>query len=72
MTRSFIGIGANLGDREATLRSAIESLDAIAGIEVVAVSTLRETDPVGFVTDQPRFLKLYGEQVLPRLRKRFG
>ena len=22
--------------------------------------------------DQPRFLKLYGEQVLPRLRKRFG
>ena len=56
MTRSLIGIGANLGDREATLRSAIESLDAIAGIEVVAVSTLRETDPVGFVTDQPRFL----------------
>ena len=56
MTRSYIGIGANLGDREATLRSAVTSLDATPGVEVVAVSTLRETDPVGLVTDQPRFL----------------
>jgi 2-amino-4-hydroxy-6-hydroxymethyldihydropteridine diphosphokinase len=56
MTRSYIGIGANLGNREATLRSAVASLAATPGVEVVAVSTLRETDPVGFITDQPRFL----------------
>src|SRR5438876_12109746 len=56
MTRSYIGIGANLGDREATIRSAIASLAAVPGVEVVAVSTLRETDPVGPITDQPRFL----------------
>jgi 2-amino-4-hydroxy-6-hydroxymethyldihydropteridine diphosphokinase len=53
--RAYIGLGANLGDREAMLRRAIELLAAEPGIEVVAVSTLRETDPVGYL-DQPRFL----------------
>jgi 2-amino-4-hydroxy-6-hydroxymethyldihydropteridine diphosphokinase len=52
---AYLGLGANLGDREATLRRALDLLGAEPGIEVIAVSTLRETDPVGFV-DQPRFL----------------
>jgi 2-amino-4-hydroxy-6-hydroxymethyldihydropteridine diphosphokinase len=56
MTRSYIGIGANLGDREATLHSAVASLSGSPGVELVAVSALRETDPVGAITDQPRFL----------------
>ncbi len=51
MTRAYVGLGANLGDREATMRRAIDLL----GDEVVAVSTFRETDPVGY-EDQPRFL----------------
>ena len=55
VVRAYIGLGANLGDREATLRRAIELLGAEPGIKVVAVSTLRETDPVGYL-DQPRFL----------------
>ena len=55
MTRAYVGLGANLGDREAMLRSALEQLAAEPGIEVVAVSKLRDTDPVG-ITDQPRFL----------------
>jgi 2-amino-4-hydroxy-6-hydroxymethyldihydropteridine diphosphokinase len=50
MTRAYVGFGANLGDREATIRSAIAALP-----DVVAVSELRETDPVG-VVDQPAFL----------------
>ena len=50
MERAFVGLGANLGDREATIRAALARLDG-----VVAVSRLRETDPVGFA-DQPRFL----------------
>jgi 2-amino-4-hydroxy-6-hydroxymethyldihydropteridine diphosphokinase len=54
-TTAFVGLGANVGDREATIRRAVELLDATAGIEVVAVSTLRVTDPVGYA-DQPRFL----------------
>jgi 2-amino-4-hydroxy-6-hydroxymethyldihydropteridine diphosphokinase len=56
MTRSYIGIGANLGDREKTLRSAVSALASAQGVELLAVSTFRETDPVGLVTDQPRFL----------------
>jgi 2-amino-4-hydroxy-6-hydroxymethyldihydropteridine diphosphokinase len=55
VTRAYVGLGANLGDREAMLRSALEQLAAEPGIEVVAVSKLRDTDPVG-ITDQPRFL----------------
>jgi 2-amino-4-hydroxy-6-hydroxymethyldihydropteridine diphosphokinase len=53
--KAYVGLGANLGDREATIRRAVELLAATAGIEVAAVSTLRETDPVGYA-DQPRFL----------------
>lgn len=53
--RAYVGVGANLGDREAGIRRAVELLAAEPGIEVVAVSSLRETEPVGFL-DQPRFL----------------
>lgn len=55
MARAYVGLGANLGPREVTLLRAIELLRAEDGIDVVAVSTLRETDPVG-VAEQPRFL----------------
>jgi 2-amino-4-hydroxy-6-hydroxymethyldihydropteridine diphosphokinase len=55
VTRAYVGLGANLGDRERTLCEAVDSLGAEDGIEVVAVSTLRETEPVG-VGEQPRFL----------------
>jgi 2-amino-4-hydroxy-6-hydroxymethyldihydropteridine diphosphokinase len=50
VTRAYVGVGANLGDREATIRAAIDALP-----DVVAASSLRETDPVG-VVEQPRFL----------------
>jgi 2-amino-4-hydroxy-6-hydroxymethyldihydropteridine diphosphokinase len=55
MPLAYVGLGANLGDRETTLRRAIGLLSADVEVDVVAVSTLRETDPVG-VVDQPRFL----------------
>jgi 2-amino-4-hydroxy-6-hydroxymethyldihydropteridine diphosphokinase len=55
MPRAYVGLGANLGPREETLRRASELLGATDGIDVVALSQLRETDPVG-VLDQPRFL----------------
>jgi 2-amino-4-hydroxy-6-hydroxymethyldihydropteridine diphosphokinase len=56
VTRAYIGLGANLGDRERTIRAAVAELAAEPGVDVVAVSTLRETDPVGPVRDQPRFV----------------
>jgi 2-amino-4-hydroxy-6-hydroxymethyldihydropteridine diphosphokinase len=55
VTRVFVGLGSNMGDRERALRSAIARLAAEAGVRLVAVSSFRETDPVG-VLDQPRFL----------------
>jgi len=55
VARAYVGLGANVGPREETLRQAVELLATEDGVEVVGVSTLRETDPVG-VVDQPRFL----------------
>ena len=51
VARAYIGLGSNLGDREAALWGALMLL----GEDVVAVSSFRETDPVGYL-DQPRFL----------------
>lgn len=53
MATAFLGIGSNLGDREGHLRRALDLLAAEEGIEVVAVSTLRETEPVGPVEQGP-------------------
>src|SRR4051794_6978377 len=55
MARAYVALGANLGDREATIRAALAELDAVPGVHVAAVSMLRETDPVGYL-DQPPFL----------------
>jgi 2-amino-4-hydroxy-6-hydroxymethyldihydropteridine diphosphokinase len=53
--KAYVGLGSNLGDRKATLRRAVELLDAENGIRVLAVSSFRETDPVDYL-DQPRFV----------------
>ncbi len=53
--RAFVGIGANLGDREQTIRRAIALLGFAPGVEVVATSRLRETEPWGPIA-QPRYL----------------
>jgi 2-amino-4-hydroxy-6-hydroxymethyldihydropteridine diphosphokinase len=55
VTRAYVGLGANLGDRVGTLRAAVDSLGSQDGVEVAAVSTFREAEPVG-VGDQPLFL----------------
>lgn len=43
----FVGLGSNMGDREGALRGAIRALKDTEDIEVVAVSSFRETEPVG-------------------------
>ena len=53
--RAYVGLGSNLGEREATLREALTRLGELDGVALVAVSSFRETDPVGNV-DQPRFV----------------
>ena len=51
----YLGLGSNVGDREAHLRAAVAALDE-HGVEVEAVSSLYETEPVGEILDQPDFL----------------
>ena len=55
MARAYIGLGANLGQKEVTILRAVDELAAVDGIEVLELSRLRETEPVG-VVDQPPFL----------------
>lgn len=49
----YLSLGSNVGDRAANLNAAIERLRSLG--EVVAVSSLYETEPVEF-TAQPWFL----------------
>lgn len=51
----FLSIGANLGDRQATMAKAVRFLGEMPGTLVKAVSGLYETAPWG-TTDQPPFL----------------
>jgi 2-amino-4-hydroxy-6-hydroxymethyldihydropteridine diphosphokinase len=82
VTKVFVGLGANLGDRERTLHAAVDALAGEEGIELVSVSTLRETEAVG-VGEQPRYLNgvaelettLRARRLLERLlevEQRFG
>lgn len=52
---AYLGLGANLGDRAAALRGAVDALRALPGTSVVAVSEFRETAPVGG-PEQPDYL----------------
>jgi 2-amino-4-hydroxy-6-hydroxymethyldihydropteridine diphosphokinase len=55
VARAYVGLGANLGPKEVTILRAVDLLGATSGIDVLELSRLRETDPVG-VTEQPQFL----------------
>jgi 2-amino-4-hydroxy-6-hydroxymethyldihydropteridine diphosphokinase len=56
MTRAFLGLGSNLGDRVALLRAAVAALP-----DVVATSPVYETDPVGGPDGQGAYLNLVVE-----------
>ena len=55
--RAFLGMGSNVGDSRALLRDAVDAL----GDEVVAVSPLYETEPVGGPLGQSRYLNIVVE-----------
>ena len=50
-----LGLGSNVGDRRANLQAAVDALPA-HGVQVVASSSVYDTEPVGEVLDQPEFL----------------
>jgi 2-amino-4-hydroxy-6-hydroxymethyldihydropteridine diphosphokinase len=49
-----LGLGSNVGDRQANLRDAVARIEKL-GVEMVRESSIYETEPVGF-KDQPWFL----------------
>lgn len=55
MTRAFLGLGSNLGDRMGYLKGAVAAMD-----DCVAVSGVFETDPVGG-PDQGQYLNVVAE-----------
>lgn len=54
--RAFLGLGSNLGDRMAALERAVTLLAARG--DVVAVSPVYETEPIGGPEDQGPYLNL--------------
>jgi len=64
---AYLGLGSNMGDREAQLRTALEKLEA-PDLRLKRTSSLYETEPIGF-KDQAWFLNLVGEfetELFPR------
>ena len=68
---AYLSLGSNLGDRMNYLKLAIQALACHPKINVLAISSVYETDPVGY-TDQGKFLNmavkiktsLYAEELL--------
>ncbi len=59
MTRVFLSLGSNLGDRAGFLRDAVAALESTG--ELVACSAVYETEPIGGPEDQGAFLNLVVE-----------
>ena len=54
MTPGYLGLGSNVGDRRAHLSDAVAALPE-HGVQVIASSSVYETEPVGLVLDQREF-----------------
>ena len=51
----YVALGSNLGDRHAALAAARDAIAATPGCELLAVSAVEETAPIG-PADQPPYL----------------
>lgn len=58
--KTYIGLGSNLGDREAQIRLALDDLARLPGSRLVRASSLYDSEPVGDV-EQPNFLNAVAE-----------
>ena len=57
MNEVFIALGSNIGDRERFLRRALQEIDRLDETQVIHVSSIYETEPVGYA-DQDVFLNM--------------
>jgi len=55
VTRSFVSVGSNLGDRKSYLTNAVIALSRSPNVQVSKVSSIYRTEPLE-VGDQPEFL----------------
>jgi deoxyguanosine kinase len=60
MVTAYIGLGGNLGNRHENINTALGMLGKAADIEVVRVSELYETSPLG-QADQPNYINAVAE-----------
>lgn len=60
MNRAYISLGSNIGNRLLFLQQAVQSLQDAKDVKVCRVSSVYETDPVGYV-DQDAFLNIVVE-----------
>jgi 2-amino-4-hydroxy-6-hydroxymethyldihydropteridine diphosphokinase len=58
--KTYIGLGANLGEREAQIRLALDDLARLPSSQLVRASSLYDSEPVGDA-DQPNFLNAVAE-----------
>jgi 2-amino-4-hydroxy-6-hydroxymethyldihydropteridine diphosphokinase len=56
----YIGLGSNLGEREAQIRMALDDLARLPSSRLTRASSLYDSEPVGEV-DQPNFLNAVAE-----------
>lgn len=61
MTRTFLSLGSNLGDRVKYLRAAVDALGRGPSMELRGVSKVYETAPVEVEGDQPDYLNCVAE-----------
>jgi 2-amino-4-hydroxy-6-hydroxymethyldihydropteridine diphosphokinase len=50
---AFIALGSNMGDRRRHLADALRRIGSIRGVEIVAVSAIEETEPLGQMAQDP-------------------
>ena len=55
MTKAYLGLGTNLGQKKENLEKALEILNSHGSVQVLKVSSFYETDPVGY-ENQDKFL----------------
>jgi len=53
---AYIGVGSNIGDRQANIDAAVRALGGVADIDVVAVSSVQQSRPVGGPAGQRDYL----------------
>ncbi len=62
--RAYVGMGSNLGDRAGNLLLALRAMTE-AGLRVLRLSEVYETEPAGVFEEQPAFLNMAAELAAP-------